>query len=66
MLDSLDDLQVLVVAGSEEWLKQLEANDLIDYIEELRTDSAAVFHVKVWGWFYCKPVHMRIELHHYR
>ena len=33
VLDSLDDLQVLVVAGSEDKLKQLEANDLIDYIE---------------------------------
>ncbi|CAM3646181.1 ATPase [Vibrio aquimaris] len=33
ILDSLDDLQVLVVAGTEDKLKQLEANDLIDYIE---------------------------------
>ena len=33
VLDSLDDLQVLVVAGSQDKLKQLEANDLIDYIE---------------------------------
>ena len=33
VLDSLDDLQVLVVAGTEDKLKQLEANDLIDYIE---------------------------------
>lgn len=33
VLDSLDDLQVLVVAGSEDKLKQLEANDLIDYVE---------------------------------
>lgn len=33
VLDSLEDLQVLVVAGPEDKLKQLEANDLIDYIE---------------------------------
>ena len=33
ILDSLDDFQVLVVAGPEDKLKQLEANDLIDYIE---------------------------------
>lgn len=33
VLDSLDDLHVLVVAGTEDKLKQLEANDLIDYIE---------------------------------
>ncbi|GLT19454.1 hypothetical protein GCM10007938_32360 [Vibrio zhanjiangensis] len=33
VLDSLDDLQVLVVAGPEDKLKQLETNEWIDYIE---------------------------------
>ncbi|WP_114786500.1 ATPase [Vibrio tetraodonis] len=33
VLDSIEDLQVLVVAGPEDKLKQLEANDLIDYVE---------------------------------
>ena len=33
VLDALDDLQVLVVSGSKDKLKQLEGDDLIDYIE---------------------------------
>jgi len=33
VLDALDDLQVLVVSGPKDKLKQLEGDELIDYIE---------------------------------